>query len=42
MIGFSPIPGTPTFFRLTVMNELVTHEDMDFVLDEIERNGSDL
>ena len=42
LVGFSPVPGVPTFFRMVIMNELVTHEDMDFVLDEIERNGEDL
>ncbi|CAK8678895.1 cysteine sulfinic acid decarboxylase-like isoform X3 [Clavelina lepadiformis] len=42
LVGFSPVADRPTFFRMTCVNEKVSYEDMDFVLDEIERCGADL
>ncbi|XP_039272903.2 cysteine sulfinic acid decarboxylase-like [Styela clava] len=42
LIGYQPLGDKPNFFRMVVMNEKVEHNDMDFVLDEIERLGADL
>ena len=39
MIGYAPAGNVPTFFRMVLVNENVCHEDMDHLLDEIEREG---
>ena len=42
LVNFAPLPNMPKFFRLTVNSPKLTHEDMDFVLNEIEELGADL
>ncbi|KAL5009445.1 hypothetical protein ScPMuIL_011750 [Solemya velum] len=44
MIGYTPLSakGLVNFFRIIVGNPLTTHEEMDFVLEEIHRLGKDL
>ena len=42
MVGYQPLKDHVNFFRMIVISSVVTHEDMDFVLDEIERLGKDL
>ena len=42
MIGYQPLKDHVNFFRMIVISSAVTHADMDFVLDEIERLGKDL
>ena len=44
MIGFNPLTskGFVNFFRVIVTNPMTTKEDMDFILDEMERLGKDL
>eukprot|EP00112_Aurelia_sp_Birch-Aquarium-sp1_P001573 Seg1171.3 transcript_id=Seg1171.3/GoldUCD/mRNA.D3Y31 product="Glutamate decarboxylase 1" protein_id=Seg1171.3/GoldUCD/D3Y31 len=42
MIGYQPLKDHVNFFRMIVVSSAVTHADMDFVLDEIERLGKDL
>ena len=43
MICYQPLLGVvPNFFRMTVVAPKATEEDMDFLLDEIERLGKDL
>nr|XP_009858609.1 cysteine sulfinic acid decarboxylase isoform X1 [Ciona intestinalis] len=42
LVGYTPVGKIPTFFRMTVMNDKANFSDMDFVLDEIVKNGKDL
>jgi glutamate/tyrosine decarboxylase-like PLP-dependent enzyme len=43
MISNSPLPdGTPFFWRLIILNEKVTKQDLEFILDEFERIGEKL
>lgn len=42
MISYQPIRKWPNFFRFVVQNSGVTHRDIDYFLDEIERLGSEL
>ncbi|XP_037540409.1 cysteine sulfinic acid decarboxylase [Nematolebias whitei] len=42
MVGYQPLGDMVNFFRVTVFSPLVSHKDMDFFLDEIQRLGSDL
>ncbi|XP_069116552.1 cysteine sulfinic acid decarboxylase-like isoform X1 [Argopecten irradians] len=42
LIGYQPDGNTVNFFRMIVSNLGVTKEDMQFVVDEIDRLGSDL
>lgn len=45
MIGYQPLPskGFVNFFRLVVSGQPeLTHQNMDFIIDEIERLGQDL
>lgn len=42
LIGYQPLGTKVNFFRIVLVNSAVTHEDLDFVLDEIERLGKDL
>ena len=42
MVGYQPLKDRVNFFRMIIISAAVTHEDMDFVLDEIERLGKDL
>ena len=44
MIGFNPLEfkGYVNFFRIIISNPLTTENDLDFVLDEMERLGKDM
>ncbi|XP_034064840.1 cysteine sulfinic acid decarboxylase isoform X1 [Gymnodraco acuticeps] len=42
MVGYQPLGDKVNFFRMIVLSTLVSKEDMDFSLDEIERLGNDL
>ena len=42
MISYHPLDDKPNFFRMVTANYESEAEDMDFVLNEIERFGSDL
>jgi len=42
LVGYTFVGDLPTFLRMTVVNEVVEPEDMDYVLAEIERNATDL
>jgi len=42
MISYASVGDLPTFFFTTVVNEAVEHEDIDFILEEIEENAQDL
>ncbi|XP_010868557.1 cysteine sulfinic acid decarboxylase [Esox lucius] len=42
MVGYQPHGGRVNFFRMIVISPQVSHEDMTFFLDEIERLGKDL
>jgi len=41
-VGYQPLKEHGNFFRMINVAPHVTHKDMDFVLDEIERCGKDL
>ena len=42
MIGYQPCGEWVNFFRMIVINPVLTDKDMDFVVDEIVRLGHDL
>uniref|UniRef100_A0A1A8QE14 Cysteine sulfinic acid decarboxylase n=1 Tax=Nothobranchius rachovii TaxID=451742 RepID=A0A1A8QE14_9TELE len=42
MVGYQPLGDKVNFFRVTVFSPLVSHKDLDFFLDEIERLGNNL
>ncbi|XP_058529785.1 cysteine sulfinic acid decarboxylase isoform X3 [Ochotona princeps] len=42
MIGYQPHGGQANFFRVIVANPALTRADLDFLLDELQRLGSDL
>lgn len=43
MMTYQPLPGgIPNFFRMTLIAPKATREDMDFILDEIDRLGYNL
>ena len=42
LIGYTPLGGLPNFLRLVLANQKVRKEDMDFIVEEIERLGADL
>lgn len=42
MVSYHPLEDKPNFFRMVISNEKSEKEDMDFVLNEIERIGDDL
>ena len=43
MIGYQPLPGgVPNFLRMVTVAPRATKEDMDFLLDEIERLGQNI
>ncbi|XP_049739204.1 cysteine sulfinic acid decarboxylase isoform X2 [Elephas maximus indicus] len=42
MIGYQPHGARANFFRMVVVNPMLTQADMDFLLDELERLGQDL
>uniref|UniRef100_A0A8C6P129 Cysteine sulfinic acid decarboxylase n=1 Tax=Nothobranchius furzeri TaxID=105023 RepID=A0A8C6P129_NOTFU len=42
MVGYQPLGDKVNFFRVTVFSPLISHKDLDFFLDEIERLGINL
>lgn len=42
MIGYQPLNDHPNFFRMIVTSPTATFEDMDYVLNEIERLGKSI
>ncbi|XP_026564012.1 acidic amino acid decarboxylase GADL1 [Pseudonaja textilis] len=42
MLGYQPHRGKVNFFRQVIISPQVIHEDMDFLLDEIDSLGKDL
>ena len=42
MVGYQPDKQRPNFFRMIVSNNASTKEDMDFLVEEIDRLGRDL
>ncbi|XP_076305225.1 glutamate decarboxylase-like [Tachypleus tridentatus] len=42
MIGYQPLGNTPNFFRAIISNPGVKKEDINFMLDELERLGHNL
>ena len=42
LIGYNPLGSRVNFFRMVVCNAGVSAQDMDFVVDEIDRLGCDL
>ena len=44
MLGYQPLESKNyvNFFRVIVENPACTHDDMEFIIDEIDRLGHDL
>lgn len=42
MVGYQPLDSRVNFFRMVILSPLLSHSDLDFFLDELERLGSDL
>lgn len=44
MIQHNPLPefNLPNFFRLVLKNEKSSKDDMDYILSEVDRIGSDI
>ena len=42
MVSSQPLGMYPNFFRSIISNQAVGEEDIDFMLDEMERLGKDL
>lgn len=42
MIGYQPLDEKPNFFRMVISNSATSKEDLDFMLDEIEKLVNDL
>lgn len=42
MVGYQPDDRRPNFFRSIISNGAVKKEDIDFMLDELDRLGQDL
>lgn len=42
MVGYQPDDRRPNFFRSIISSAAVTHQDVDFMLNEIDRLGQDL
>jgi len=42
LVGYQPIGKLPNFFRMVVINDKTTYEDMQHVVDTIEKLGEDL
>ena len=42
LVSYQPLGKTPNFFRSIISNPATREEDIDFMLDEMERLGSDL
>ena len=42
MVTYQPLDDLPNFFRLVLQNSALTHEDMDYFINEFQRLGADL
>lgn len=42
MVQYQPLGTMPNFFRVAVSNPILTTQDMDFLVDEIDRLGRDI
>lgn len=42
MVGYQPDDRRPNYFRSIISSQAVTQQDVDFMLDEIDRLGQDL
>lgn len=42
MVGYQPLGDKPNFFRMIVSNSASTQQDIDFMLNEIERLGEEV
>lgn len=42
MIGYQPLDHHPNFFRNIISSQAVRREDIDFMLEELDRLGYDL
>lgn len=42
LVGYQPVDQIVNFFRMILINPRVTHADMDFLIEEIEKHGADL
>jgi glutamate decarboxylase len=42
MISYQPLQNLPNFFRFVVQNSGVTHQDVDYFLDELDHLGAHL
>ena len=42
MISYQPLDDKPNFFRSIISNQACTEEDIDFMLEELDRLGIDL
>lgn len=42
MVSYQPLGDKVNFFRMVISNPAATHQDIDFLIEEIERLGQDL
>jgi len=42
MIGYQPLGKIPNFFRSIISNSAVQKQDIDFMIEELDRLGADL
>ena len=42
MVSYQPLDDKPNFFRSIISNQACTEEDIDFMLEELDRLGIDL
>ena len=42
MVGYQPLGEKPNFFRMIISNPAATQNDIDFLLNEIERLGEEM
>lgn len=42
LVQYQPLGNLPNLFRVAISNPILTTRDMDFLVEEIERLGSDL
>ena len=42
MVSYQPLGDTPNFFRSILSNPATREEDIDFMLEEMDRLGEDL
>ena len=42
MVQYQPLSRLPNFFRVAISNPLVMFDDVDFLIDEIDRLGHDI